>query len=456
MSNKSLLSFNYMGDKVYDYSKALAQARRLNPEWAIVVTMARHENKFAEALSAVVPNVIDRRIMLGHIHDEGDLSTRYSPEEYVDALLSVCTDPNLVLHVNNEPNVGTLGEMMRLTTWLATVVEILCSQRYNRRVVVGNFPPASEEAEWIRQGAYDPLIHTLNRHRGRAWYGAHAYTPFLLPLSVGTIGHDQADNPEAVHPSKWSRLDQLNLKATWHYPRFNWVVDVRARQLGYQPLPTVITEFGWAIMNDLPASLYAEMNSKFEASAGVHGLDGPFSLKNYWREVLNTDYINAMRLQLDWVISLTRNYDHIKALCLWQYGDPRDDMNWAQDDEAVEMVIGLIDTVKAVDDIDPVTLPVRQYPSFRADDERWYPVKLQAKSRKKANVCHLPTTTSTVISEIPNKDSREVFWLDEPYTDDAGYDWMPTLIKFTYHTDKEVSRELIGWIRSDVISVIEE
>lgn len=412
-------------------------------------------------LAEISPFVISRHPHIDYRRDEGiDVIYWFTPAEYVDTLLKKSPSRKTVKCVLNEPIPRSRDELVFLCNWLAEVGALLAEMGY--RAVLGNFSVATEHWEDVKAGVFDHLIRAIHKYRNLLSYGAHNYTWGALPLGWGVWTwrnvdpRTAPDNPIA-NPNNWFGKEHIILKNTWHMGRHQWVTNIRAEQIVGESIPVDITEIGWAKVADISdqdPTFYPYMDSLYPASNNAeHGLNGPESLAHLWKDWWGGwSQAQAMHNQLEHTLRMyepnNRYAFYFSMGTFTEYGQ-----NSIGNEEFLRLRESMGVPIK--DEPKPDTIPVRQYPSFHADDERWYSVALKAKSKKKANVRHLPTTVSPAISEIPHNTPREVFWLDEPYVDGAGHTWMPTKIVMQRHPEELGEVVICGWVRTDVVQVIE-
>lgn len=443
------IGFNTAESGVTDKAYWVDLHRRLRSRWVLVIDSP---DLCQQAISSGA-NVIDRRSAMDGRRDEGNVwrddHDWRTPSKYVEALIRNSPAKNTWKCVLNEPNVGSAKDMLELSRWLAEVGALLASREY--RAVLGNFPPANERLDWAEQGAYDPLLRVIAQYPNHLRYGGHAYTWGALPLGVGvsTWNDVSPTNLSAMRPERWATQSQINPRSTWHILRTNWVTNIRAQAIGLPPTPTVITEFGWGKMSDIPQVFYQTMEAYYPATAGNNGLDGGEALGNLYRAVYpNWTHAQALAEQIKWAERLYPA--NVEGLLIFAYGTFGDyGQDYAGNREFHDRLVSAYGVNGTVPPITPSTAPpiikpIPTTPTIPPKPQRWQSAKLSPARTTWVNMRAEARITSKEVRRIFRNTSALV-WLDGelPDVNNKAHSWIPVRIGAQ-----------MGYIRKDVVNIV--
>lgn len=425
MSNqtRSRIGFNALETGINNKPYFVDLTARLRSSWTLVI----NDDTLAQQTIITGANVIHRLTHMDGRRDEGNVwrddSAWVAPSRYVESLIRNSRAKNTVKYVLNEPNVAKADEMRALCDWLVEVGALLHAKGY--RAVLGNFPPANERLDWAEAGVYDKLIRFIAETAGM-YYGGHAYTWGALPLGVGFTSWVDVTpyNVSAMHPGRWASASQINPRTTWHIFRTNWVTNLRAEQLGFKPIPTVITEFGWGKMSDIPQDFYRVMEAHYTATAGQNGLDGAESLKNLYRAIYpQWTHGQAMAEQIKWADNIYP--PNVEGILIFAYGSFGDfGQDYAGNTEFHER---LVSGFGGGTSLPPPTKPVAP--------QRWQSARLSPKGTLWVNLRRTADITASIVTRvyrntsvligvdgaIPDRHDKSKVWLSVRIGSRSGY-----------------------------------
>lgn len=449
VTSRSRIGFNTAESGVTDKAYWVDLHRRLRSRWVLVIDSP---DLCQQAISSGA-NVIDRRSAMDGRRDEGNVwrddHDWRTPSKYVEAIIRNSPAKNTVKYVLNEPNVGSAGEMLALSRWLAEVGGLLVARGY--RAVLGNFPPANERLDWAEQGAYDPLIKAIGQNKGKLWYGFHAYTWGALPLGVGVTSWTEItpNDLTAMRPEKWATSSQINLHTAWHILRSLLVTNERAvKVLGFA-IGAIGTESGWGKMSDIPQSFYQTMEAYYPATAGNNGLDGGEALGNLYRAVYpNWTHAQSLAEQIKWAERLYPA--NVEGLLIFAYGTFADyGQDYSGNREFHDRLVSAYGVNGTVPPITPPTAPpiikpIPTTPTIPPKPQRWQSARLSPARTMWVNMRAEARITSKEVRRI-FKDTSALVWLDGelPDVNNKAHSWIPVRIGAQ-----------MGYIRKDVVNIV--
>lgn len=175
----------------------------------------------------------------------------HTPDEiisYVQVHLShLLQYDNIVFSIgNNEPT--TSGKTGAFLNWCIDLANK--GKQAGIRFAIAEI--ATAKSVWhdeVQNGVWDEFIRTMDKHRGFHIFTIHEYTTGLLPACLLPDYPLNLDNFDALKKSNWqnAKINTETIEGNYHIGRGMLVSHVRAKQIGIQPIPFVVTEcaFDW-------------------------------------------------------------------------------------------------------------------------------------------------------------------------------------------------------------------
>lgn len=263
---------------------------KLQPDWTLVSGNLALTKDIQSVLSGI-DNVIYRDPELERVDYVWKLTT--SARDYVDLLIAH-QDKSLVLYVLDSP-VAHKADIRRFSNWMIEVITQLTDLGY--KAVVGNMIMSQWETWEIEQGGLDPLLSLIAERRDKVSLGIKEYTGIVLPYGAGLWNKwDMLDRskmqrewwPTYRHVNESYRVpnpDKIHVTPGQHFMRSKFLQYRVTDVLGYDPIPMILTDFGW----NRPSDMISGQNHVFDALAKRYGvadgyptLDSVNTLANIW------------------------------------------------------------------------------------------------------------------------------------------------------------------------------
>lgn len=179
----------------------------------------------------------------------------HSPESiiaYIKTRLShLLQYDNLVFSIgNNEPT--TRGNTPAFIRWCVRLADL--GHEAGIRFAIAEI--ATAKSVWhdeVIAGVWDSLIRAMDKYRGFHIFTIHEYTTGLLPACLLPDYPLNLDNPDVLKQSNWSnaKINLDSIEGNYHIGRGALVSHVRAKQIGIEPIPFVVTECAFDWMADV-------------------------------------------------------------------------------------------------------------------------------------------------------------------------------------------------------------
>ena len=338
--------------------------RELSPRWSL----------FMSSMDAAMRAMgAGRQVIYRHYHiDDGVFWRLMSPRGYVNYITAATGQLNrdVWLQVLNEPG-HSADEAEALCDWLVEVGQMLLDD--GRRMVLGNFGVGVYNIDAVKAGRYDALLKFVHENRDRVRMGLHEYAPgTLFNWGGGGMPLDVQYNPNVQYRPSSDAGYHDNHWYLFRLTNFN----SRCRELGFIPVPIVITEFGW---DDIPGVDYTFVD---QYTGGKHR--GIGHLRPYWRGFAfeGMTGAEAMLVQLQFAED---NYPpNVEGLLLFAWANSANEWNrehgfdYANDPDVARAVLGALKpaeeeggfVVKMVKSIGTVT-NIRRQPTTQSDIVGW-------------------------------------------------------------------------------------
>ena len=365
------IGFNAIANagRVGDENYYLGVVKQIKSAWQMVISNPDLASKVYEACEGQ-SNVIYRSF--GDGDNDFWREGRKTPQQYANELMAL-KDTRLWLHALNEPNPDKRNpdEVQRCNDWLADVVRIVCGA--GRKLIVGNFAAGSYELLHVGMGLYDNLLRTIHEYQHICHLGLHEYSAVFIPMTFDSIKQGLRKQ-EYITPDKWLYLDDPNedlrlpdyrveqLDWMYHLFRSNWLQH-RCKNIGIEPVPIVLTEFGTDRLPDLEGE-----NDIYEFFKNTYGVPTPYAAphgfySNYkaWEAYFpqwSTD--QALFEQLKWA---RLNYDPTwyKGILLFMWGNDEEfsprGFNVAPKTELHDYLIADAQSIGSISVVDPDSGP---------------------------------------------------------------------------------------------------
>lgn len=179
----------------------------------------------------------------------------HSPESiiaYVKVHLShLLKYDNLVFSIgNNEP--ATRGNTSQFVAWCVRLADL--GKQAGIRFAIAEI--ATAKSVWhdeVIAGVWDDLIRAMDKYRGFHIFTIHEYTTGILPACLLPDYPLNLDNPDALKQSLWqnSKINLSTIEGNYHIGRGALISNVRAKEIGIEPIPFVVTECAFDWMADV-------------------------------------------------------------------------------------------------------------------------------------------------------------------------------------------------------------
>lgn len=264
---------------------------------------------------------------------------------------------NLVFSVgNNEPS--TAGKTKEFVAWCVELADL--GYKHGIRFAIAEIASAkSINHDEIKSGVWDDLINAMHVYRDFHIFTFHEYTTGILPATLLPNYPLSLNQPDALHHDNWkhAKLNLFTIEGNWHLGRGALITHVRAKQLGLEPLPFVITESAFDWMSDVIESDDKAVEAQRKAvveplrnafkSAGHDALRGSTGHQMYHDWLINKtgftgDWNDYLFAQYQWMVDAYP--DECEGFCIFALNRDWDlpeghDMSLPRNDKFRQLII---------------------------------------------------------------------------------------------------------------------
>lgn len=165
---------------------------------------------------------------------------------------------------NNEPT--TDGKTADFVAWCVKLADI--GKQHNIRFAIAEIASAkSIKHDEVIAGVWDDLIRTMDKYRGFHIFTVHEYTTGILPATFLPDYPLNLNQPDVLDHDNWKNaiMNLSTIEGNWHLGRGALISHVRAKQIGIEPIPFVVTETAFDWMSDVIESDNPEIEAQRKA-----------------------------------------------------------------------------------------------------------------------------------------------------------------------------------------------
>lgn len=231
-------SFNINGLAASNWQQLLAWGQKVKPTYTLIMDDKNRAKEWQNNIGGVIYRTYDERDNYYHQH--------VTPLQAAINLENNHSDMKDMWHYYrlNEPG----GDWSELQDWLIDFAEAAKARGFKITTCGLAVAKTFLSPAWVQAGNCDKLIHYAHDNQDTFLIDTHEYT-----TGMAWSGHtpnypaNLFDRQATIDGQVNSKIDWDSYGANWHLGRSGWVTNSRAIELGYEPLPFVMTEaiFDW-------------------------------------------------------------------------------------------------------------------------------------------------------------------------------------------------------------------
>ena len=181
--------------------------------------------------------------------------TKHTPESIINHVKQHHSD---VLHHdklyfsigNNEP--ATKGKTKDFVQWCVKLADLGYLEGIRFAIAEIASAKTIDHGE-VESGLWDDLLRVMNDYRNFHIFTVHEYTTGILPASLLPDYPLNLNKPDVLRHDGWvsAKLNLKTIAGNYHLGRGALVTHVRAKQIGLDPIPFVVTECAFDWMEDI-------------------------------------------------------------------------------------------------------------------------------------------------------------------------------------------------------------